>query len=73
MVNLPNGIRLAVDAKFPYDAFERRWTKRTVDARREFQAKHARDLRGHVKTLREKSYWEAVSPAPEFVVCFIPE
>ncbi len=25
-----------------------------------------------MKTLREKGYWEAVSPAPEFVVCFIP-
>ena len=72
VVNLPNGIELAVDAKFPYDAFERSLDEQDADARRELQAKHARDLRGHVKTLREKSYWEAVSPAPEFVVCFIP-
>ncbi len=72
VVNLPNGIKLAVDAKFPYDAFERSLDEQDADARRELQAKHARDLRGHVKTLREKSYWEAVSPAPEFVVCFIP-
>jgi DNA recombination protein RmuC len=72
VVNLPNGIRLAVDAKFPYDAFERSLDEEDGEARRELQAKHARDLRGHVKTLREKSYWEAVSPAPEFVVCFIP-
>jgi DNA recombination protein RmuC len=72
VVNLPNGIRLAVDAKFPYDAFERSLDEEDGDARRELQLKHARDLRSHVKTLREKSYWEAVSPAPEFVVCFIP-
>lgn len=72
VVNLPNGIRLAVDAKFPYDAFERSLDEEDGDLRRELQAKHARDLRSHVKTLREKSYWEAVSPAPEFVVCFIP-
>jgi DNA recombination protein RmuC len=72
VVNLPNGIRLAVDAKFPYDAFERSLDEEDGDARRELQSKHARDLRSHVKTLREKSYWEAVSPAPEFVVCFIP-
>jgi DNA recombination protein RmuC len=72
VVNLPNGIRLAVDAKFPYDAFERSLDEEDADARRELQSKHARDLRAHVKTLREKSYWEAVSPAPEFVVCFIP-
>jgi DNA recombination protein RmuC len=72
VVNLPNGIKLAVDAKFPYDAFERSLDEEDGDARRELQSKHARDLRSHVKTLREKSYWEAVSPAPEFVVCFIP-
>jgi DNA recombination protein RmuC len=72
VVNLPNGIKLAVDAKFPYDAFERSLDEEDSDARRELQSKHARDLRSHVKTLREKSYWEAVSPAPEFVVCFIP-
>jgi len=72
VVNLPNWIRLAVDAKFPYDAFERSLDEEDGEARRELQAKHARDLRSHVKTLREKSYWEAVSPAPEFVVCFIP-
>jgi len=72
IVNLPNGIRLAVDAKFPYDAFERSLDEEDGDLRRELQSKHARDLRSHVKTLREKSYWEAVSPAPEFVVCFIP-
>jgi DNA recombination protein RmuC len=72
VVNLPNGIKLAVDAKFPYDAFERSLDEEDADARRELQSKHARDLRSHVKTLREKSYWEVVSPAPEFVVCFIP-
>jgi DNA recombination protein RmuC len=72
VVNLPNGIRLAVDAKFPYDAFERSLEEEDGEVRRELQIKHARDLRSHVKTLRDKSYWEAVSPSPEFVVCFIP-
>lgn len=72
VVNLPNGIKLAVDAKFPYDAFERSLEEEDGDARRALQAEHARALRSHVKALREKSYWEAVSPAPEFVVCFIP-
>jgi DNA recombination protein RmuC len=72
VVNLPNGIKLAVDAKFPYEAFERSLDEEDGEARRELQSKHARDLRSHVKTLGEKSYWEAVSPSPEFVVCFIP-
>jgi DNA recombination protein RmuC len=72
VVNLPNGVRLAVDAKFPFAAFEASLDEEDTDTRHDLLAKHARDLRGHVKALKEKSYWEVVSPAPEYVVCFIP-
>ena len=72
VVNLPNGIRLAVDAKFPFAAFEESLDTEEADNRRELQLKHARDLRSHVRALSEKGYWEAIAPAPEFTVCFVP-
>ncbi len=72
VVNMPNGTRIAIDAKFPFDAFEAALATEDADERRSLFAKHAKDLRGHIKKLNEKGYWEVVTPAPEFVVCFVP-
>ena len=72
VVNMPNGASIAIDAKFPFDAFESALATEDVEQRRTLYAKHAKDLRGHVKKLNEKGYWELIAPAPEFVVCFVP-
>jgi DNA recombination protein RmuC len=72
VVNMPNGSRVAIDAKFPFDAFEAALSSENGDERRVLELKHAKDLRAHVKTLRDKAYWESISPAPEFVACFVP-
>lgn len=72
VVRMPNGASIAVDAKFPFDAFEAALATDNVEQRRVFYEAHAQALRGHVKTLKEKSYWEVITPAPEFVVCFVP-
>ena len=72
VVNMPNGSRIAIDAKFPFDAFEASLATSDADERTALEAKHAKDLLAHVKTLREKAYWEAIAPAPEFVACFVP-
>jgi DNA recombination protein RmuC len=72
VVNMPNGAHVAIDAKFPFDAFEKALSSEDAAERKSLEEKHAKDLRAHVKTLRDKAYWESVSPAPEFVVCFVP-
>ncbi len=72
VVKMPNGASIAIDAKFPFDAFEAALGADDVEQRRMYYEAHALALRGHVKTLKEKSYWEVITPAPEFVVCFVP-
>jgi DNA recombination protein RmuC len=72
VVRMPNGTSIAIDAKFPFDAFESALASEDVEERRGLYAKHAKDLRSHVKKLNEKGYWEVITPAPEFVVCFVP-
>ncbi|MGH3732314.1 MAG: DNA recombination protein RmuC [Acidimicrobiales bacterium] len=72
VVNMANGSHVAIDAKFPFDAFEKALASEDSLERKVHEEKHAKDLRAHVRTLRDKAYWEAVTPAPEFVVCFVP-
>ena len=72
VVNMPNATSIAIDAKFPFDAFESALSVDDAAERSALFAKHARDLRGHVKKLNEKGYWEVIQPSPEFVVCFVP-
>ncbi len=72
VVNLPNGHRVAIDAKFPFDAFEAAVRADDEGERARLFAEHADALRKHVKALKDRAYWEQVEPAPEFVVCFVP-
>jgi DNA recombination protein RmuC len=72
IVKMPNEASIAIDAKFPFDAFEAALATDDAEQRRLKHAEHAAALRLHVKTLKDKSYWELITPAPEFVVCFVP-
>jgi DNA recombination protein RmuC len=72
VVNAPGGWKLALDSKFPFDRFEKALASSDADERRTLFAEHARALRAHIKTLGSKAYWEGITPAPQFVVCFVP-
>lgn len=72
VVRLTGGKNIIVDSKVSLAAYleaasadqPRTWESR-LDA-------HARHLRDHVDRLAAKAYWQSFSPAPEFVILFVP-
>jgi DNA recombination protein RmuC len=72
VVRLAGGKNIVVDSKVSLAAYleAAETTDDTVRERR--LDAHARHLREHVDRLAAKAYWAALSPAPEFVVLFIP-
>jgi DNA recombination protein RmuC len=73
IVRIPGGKSVVVDAKVPLaaylDAFEA--TDETERVAR--LADHARQVRDHVGKLAAKAYWRQFTPAPDFVVMFVPD
>jgi DNA recombination protein RmuC len=72
VVRLAGGKNIVVDSKVSLAAYleAAETSDETVRAAR--LDAHARHLRAHVDQLAAKSYWTTLSPAPEFVVLFIP-
>ena len=72
VIHLAGGKQIVVDAKVSLAAYLQA-AEATDDTVRENRlAAHARHLRDQVDNLAAKAYWAALSPAPEFVVLFIP-
>ncbi|GGK16571.1 hypothetical protein GCM10010124_06500 [Pilimelia terevasa] len=72
VVRLHGGRSVVVDAKAPFDGYLTAMEARDEQTRSRHLDAHARQLRAHVDALAAKSYWAAFSPAPEFVVLFVP-
>jgi DNA recombination protein RmuC len=72
VVRLAGGKNIVVDSKVSLAAYLEA-AETCDDAVRSARLDaHARHLREHVDRLSAKQYWAALSPAPEFVVLFIP-
>jgi DNA recombination protein RmuC len=72
VIRLAGGKNIVVDSKVSLAAYleaAETWDETVRGARLGAQARH---LREHVDRLAAKTYWAALSPAPEFVVLFIP-
>jgi DNA recombination protein RmuC len=72
VVRLAGDKNIVVDSKVSLAAYlEAAGSEDQAAAERRLDA-HARHLREHVDRLASKSYWQAFSPSPEFVVLFVP-
>ena len=72
IVRLPNDRQVVVDAKVSLRAYLAALEADTDEVRRQQLQDHARQVQSHVRQLAQKRYWAQFSPAPEFVVLFMP-
>jgi DNA recombination protein RmuC len=72
VVRLAGGKNIVVDSKVSLAAYLEAAEAAEESVREKRLGAHARHLREHVDRLAAKAYWAAVTPAPEFVVLFIP-
>ncbi|GAB3687249.1 DNA recombination protein RmuC [Nocardiopsis oceani] len=72
VVRLAGGKNIVVDSKVPLAAYLDAVETGEGPAAEERLRAHAKHVRTHVDQLSSKSYWTAFTPAPEFVVLFIP-
>jgi DNA recombination protein RmuC len=72
-VRIPGGKSVVVDAKGPLAAYLDAFEASDESERLARLADHARQVREHVGKLSAKAYWRQFSPAPDFVVMFVPD
>lgn len=78
VIHLPGKHAIPVDSKVPFDAFLKAMelddTTDPVQAveRKNLMDKHVADLRGHIKALGNKKYWEGFANSADYVIAFIP-
>jgi DNA recombination protein RmuC len=72
IVRLPGNRSVAVDAKAPLQAYLDALEATDDETRKARLIDHARQTRQHVQALASRAYWEALQPAPEIVILFLP-
>jgi DNA recombination protein RmuC len=73
VVRIPGGKSVVVDAKVPLQAYLEAFETADDSERRDRLAAHARQVRDHMTRLSAKAYWRQFTPAPDFVVMFVPD
>ena len=72
IIKLPGGKQVIVDAKAPLQNYLDAIATENESEKKLKLAEMAQHLRGHVKALSDKRYWQQFEPTPEFVILFLP-
>jgi DNA recombination protein RmuC len=72
VVRLPAKREIVVDSKVALHAYLEALEATAPETREAALARHAQQVRSHVRRLASKEYWGQFPQAPEFVVLFIP-
>jgi len=73
VVKLPGGKCIVVDSKVPIEGYLDAVNCEDVELKRAHLARHAQQVRDHIKKLGQKRYWDQFESTPEFVVMFVDE
>lgn len=71
-IMLPGGRLIVTDSKVPLAAYMDAAEAKDEAARQAALARHAQDVRKHVRALSQKAYWDQFEGAADFVVLFLP-
>lgn len=72
VVKLPNDRTIVVDAKTPFDSYQKATEAQSEGERQGLLQSHAQAVEGHVKQLAGKQYSQQFDASPDFVVMFLP-
>mgnify|MGYP003361934132 CR=1 FL=1 len=72
IVKIPGGKSIVIDAKTPLEAYLDALECETPEQQQHHLARHAAQVRQHVKLLSSKAYQDQIPTTPDFVVMFIP-
>ena len=74
MVYLPNSGVLPIDSKVPFRAFFEAHECKEDETRRSKLTEHSKAVRGHIKSLAGRAYWNSTAHGrvPEVVALFVP-
>jgi DNA recombination protein RmuC len=71
VISMPNGVQIVIDVKTPLDPYWQMLDQTDAQSDEESLVHFKQKIRGHLKALSNKTYWQQFN-SPEFVVMFLP-